>query len=128
MSSNRKVSFAAAGVAMGIAAFSAAVQPVQADPFEFVSERGEFVELVEGRTLRYPGVRLQVTRDGRIHGSGLGVDVSGQWNWQGNYFCRDLYWGDREIGYNCQAVLRDGETLRFVSDQGKGRSADFRLR
>lgn len=116
----------AALVAMPVIAMPAA--EVRADSFELVRDRSEFVSLVEGRTLRYPGVRLRVSPDGEIRGKGLGVDVSGDWNWRGNFFCRDLTWGDREIGYNCQAVLRNGSTLRFVADQGQGRSADFRLR
>jgi hypothetical protein len=115
------------------AAVAAALTPVAAtgslaDSFQLVDDRSEFVELVEGRTLKYPGVRLEVMPDGEIRGRGLGIRVTGEWNWRGDFFCRDLYWGDREIGYNCQAVLRNGSTLRFVADQGEGDSADFRLR
>ena len=113
-----------------IAAFPAlfAASEAHADSFRLVSDESEFVELVNGRTLSYPGVSLRVTPDGDIVGKGLGIDVRGDWTWRGNYFCRDLTWGQREIGYNCQAVLRNGSTLRFVADQGSGRSADFRLR
>ncbi|MEM0934384.1 MAG: dihydrodipicolinate reductase [Pseudomonadota bacterium] len=100
----------------------------QADTFRQVTQENEFVELVQGRTLRYPGVRLKVTPQGQIAGRGLGIPVTGAWQWRGNYFCRDLYWGERDLGPNCQAVLRNGNTLRFVSDQGSGQSADFRLR
>lgn len=114
--------------AVAAAAFAMMAVEASADSFELVSDRSEFVSLVDGRTLKYPGVSLRVTPDGQIRGSGLGVDVTGDWRWRGNFFCRDLYWGDREIGYNCQAVLRNGSTLRFVADQGQGRSADFRLR
>jgi hypothetical protein len=115
----------AALAAAAIAMFAA---EASADSFELVRDRSEFVSLVDGRTLKYPGVRLRVTPDGAIRGKGLGIDVTGDWRWRDNFFCRDLYWGDREIGYNCQAVLRNGSTLRFVSDQGQGQSADFRLR
>jgi len=115
------------------AAVAAALTPAAAtgsfaDSFQLVDDRSEFVELVEGRTLKYPGVRLEVMPDGEIRGRGLGIRVTGEWAWRGDFFCRDLYWGDREIGYNCQAVLRNGSTLRFVADQGEGDSADFRLR
>jgi hypothetical protein len=37
-------------------------------------------------------------------------------------------WGGTEIPHNCQAVLRNGDRLRFVSDQGRGEHADFTLR
>ena len=99
-----------------------------ADAFRAVTDRSQFVSLVSGRTLSYPGVRLQVTTDGQISGRGLGIKVTGAWQWQGDYFCRDLYWGDRELGANCQQVLANGDTLRFISDRGTGQQADLRLR
>ncbi len=111
--------------ATAIAMFAA---EASADSFELIRDRSEFLSLVDGRTLKHPGVSLRVTPDGGIRGKGLGVDVTGDWRWQGDFFCRDLSWGDRDIGYNCQAVLRNGSTLRFVADQGQGRVADFRLR
>jgi len=115
-------------VALAAASFALVATSAVADAFQLVRDQSEFVQLLDGRTLKYPGVSLRVTPDGEIRGSGLGVDVTGDWRWRGNYFCRDLSWGDREIGYNCQAVLRNGSTLRFVADQGQGRAADFRLR
>jgi len=33
-----------------------------------------------------------------------------------------------DLGANCQAVERKGNTMRFTSDQGRGRSADLYLR
>ncbi len=110
------------------ATFVVAPTAASADPFEQVTDEREFMQLVDGRTLRYPGVRLTVSRQGNIKGRGLGIPVTGAWQWRGGYFCRDLFWGDQELGANCQAVLRNGNTLRFVSDQGSGQSADFRLR
>ena len=99
-----------------------------ADAFKAVTDRNDFVSLVSGRTLNYPGVTLQVLRDGRIVGRGLGRPVKGDWQWSDGYFCRDLYWGQRELGANCQKVLANGRTLRFISDRGTGQSADLRLR
>jgi hypothetical protein len=116
-----------AATVVAVASFLSA-DDLRADSFELVDDRSEFVSLVDGRELRHPGVRLEVMPDGEIRGRGLGVEVTGDWSWRGNYFCRDLQWGSREIGYNCQAVLRNGSTLRFVADQGQGQSADFRLR
>jgi hypothetical protein len=93
-----------------------------------VSSKTEFVELVSGKTLRRPFVSLQVTPEGAISGTGAAWDVEGNWTWQDGYFCRDLYWGGDPLGYNCQEVRRSGDTIRFTSDRGNGRSADFRLR
>ena len=53
---------------------------------------------------------------------------SGDWNWNGGYFCRDLYLSGRELDMdNCQLVEVRGDTLRFTSDRGTGDSADLEL-
>ena len=114
---------AAALLTLGIGA----AQPAQAD-FSVVSSENEFRALVDGRELRRFAVRLQVHEDGTISGRGFGRQVTGDWGWQGRYFCRTLEWGSGGDPDNCQLVLRDGNTLRFISDQGQGDSADFRLR
>lgn len=101
--------------------------PALAD-FEPVRDEQNFRALVEGRELTRFGIRLQVLPQGQIEGRGFGMDVGGEWEWRDGYFCRTLEFGGSGDGYNCQLVLRDGATLRFVSDQGQGDSADLRLR
>ena len=112
-----------------IVALGLLVAPVAAQAeFAPVSERARFVSLIEGKDLTRFGIRLEVTPDGRIRGRAFGRDVTGAWRWAEGYFCRDLYWGRMELGSNCQAVRRRGDTLRFISDQGTGRYADLYLR
>jgi len=101
--------------------------PALAD-FEPVREESIFRALVEGRELRRLGVRLQVLPEGEITGRGFGMSVGGQWEWRNGYFCRTLEFGQSGDPYNCQLVLRDGNTLRFISDQGQGDQADLRIR
>ncbi|MFZ5964548.1 dihydrodipicolinate reductase [Thalassococcus sp. BH17M4-6] len=101
--------------------------PVWAD-FAKVTDRSEFVALVNGKTLSRPLVSLSVSPSGGISGNGAGWDVNGEWSWKDGYFCRDLYWGGDALGYNCQEVRSDGTKIRFTSDQGAGDSAEFRLR
>jgi hypothetical protein len=36
--------------------------------------------------------------------------------------------GEDDLGFNCQLVQVNGETLRFTSDQGQGIYADLTLR
>lgn len=93
-----------------------------------VENKSEFVQLVQGKTLSRPLVRLNVTPDGQITGRGATWDVTGTWSWENGFFCRDLYWGGDDLGYNCQAVHADGAQMRFTSDRGAGESANFRLR
>ena len=102
--------------------------PAKAEGFSQVTDRQKFVSLVDGRKLTRFGIKLDVTRDGRIVGRAFGRPVTGAWDWRSGYFCRDLYWGDYEIGANCQAVKVQGATLRFISDRGTGQFADLQLR
>ncbi|MGY9047222.1 hypothetical protein P775_11795 [Puniceibacterium antarcticum] len=114
-----------------IAALAALVTMVSAEAalaeFTKISQRDQFVQLVDGRTLSRTLVSLQVTPDGAISGTGAVWDVTGQWSWQDGFFCRNLNWGGDDLGYNCQEVAVNGAAIRFTSDRGAGKSADFRL-
>ncbi|MEQ8899072.1 MAG: dihydrodipicolinate reductase [Roseovarius sp.] len=102
--------------------------PAFAENFKPVTNRDNFVTLMQNRELTRLGINLTVTPDGRIDGRAFGRDVSGAWRWQSGYFCRDLYWGKKNLGPNCQAVKVQGQTVRFISDQGTGEHADLTLR
>jgi hypothetical protein len=111
-----------------IAAATAFTLPAAASDFRVVTDRNEFVQLIDGRELTRFGIRLQVSPQGEIEGNGFGFDVWGAWQWNGQYFCRDLGYGNTDLGHNCQLVAVRGDTVRFVADQGQGDHADFRLR
>ena len=93
-----------------------------------INDKGEFLKLVRGKTLTRPLIKLEVSSAGSISGRGASWDVNGKWTWQNGYFCRDLNWGGTELGYNCQEVGLSNGKVRFTSDKGRGRSAEFRLR
>ncbi len=92
-----------------------------------VSNQSEFIQLVQGKTLSRPLIKLEVTSDGLIEGRAVRWDVTGQWTWREGYFCRDLNWGGDDLGYNCQEVRAKDGRIRFTSDRGTGDSAEFRL-
>ncbi len=98
-----------------------------APAFEQVREQSRFVDLITSKKLKRFGIELTVSPQGRIEGNAFGRPVSGDWAWNGGYFCRSLFWGQRDLGDNCQAVLVDGNTLRFISDRGQGQFADLWL-
>ena len=117
--------FAAALILFGLAA------PVAAQDFVPVKDRSAFLDLVNGKELRIAlyGLSLNVLPDGRISGSAVGRAVTGNWSWKNGYFCRDMDWGERDIGYNCQLVEVAGNSqMRFTVDRGAGQSATFALR
>ncbi|KNG94859.1 hypothetical protein [Pseudaestuariivita atlantica] len=116
---------------LGLAACLTAMLPAMAAAeLAKLDSRSGFVTAVAGKTLAIPlyGIRLQVSGDGKIRGKAVGRPVKGDWTWQGGFFCRTLFWGEREFPYNCQRVDLGGDTIRFTSDRGAGRSADFDLR
>ena len=102
--------------------------PAAASALERITRQEQFVAAIAGRELRRFGIRLTVAPDGTITGSGMGWDVTGEWEWRDGYFCRTLDWGGSDLGQNCQAVSLDGNRMRFRSDRGTGDYADFRLR
>lgn len=114
-------------LAVSIAGMIGLSTPAWAE-FQKVESRSEFVQLISGKTLTRPLVRLRVAPNGTISGKGATWDVSGQWQWKGGYLCRSLEWGGDDLGYNCQEVKVSGSTVRITSDRGSGQSADFRLR
>ncbi|MEN9410910.1 MAG: hypothetical protein RL216_2884 [Pseudomonadota bacterium] len=115
---------------VALAALAAAL-PAAAEGFSRISDRNDFVETVSGKELRMGlfGISLKVEEDGEIRGSALGWDVTGRWEWQDGYFCREMDWSGYPIPKNCQLVeARGGEEIRFTVDRGAGDSASFKLR
>lgn len=96
--------------------------------FSKVEDQSEFVSLIQGKELKRPFVKLEVTTSGEISGYGAAWPVTGNWTWDNGYFCRDLFWGGDPLGYNCQEVQATEDRIRFTSDRGQGDSAEFRLR
>ncbi len=105
--------------------------PALAAEFAPVSDKQDFLSMIEGRELllRLWDVSLNVKPDGQITGNMLGWDVTGSWNWQNGFFCREMDWSGYAIEYNCQLVEADGTgSMRFTVDQGAGKSAVFALK
>lgn len=102
--------------------------PGAASAFEPVVTKDAFLTVIAGKALTRMGITLDVTPAGEIRGRAFGKPVSGAWRWQGGYFCRSLYFGQRDLGDNCQLVQLRGDTVRFTLDRGEGDYADLRLR
>lgn len=98
------------------------------DGFEIVTDKEHFLRLITGKALTRLGIRLSVDPRGDITGRAFGRSVSGNWDWNRGYFCRDLNYGAEPLEFNCQMVKVRGNTLRFISDRGQGIYADLRLR
>ena len=95
---------------------------------EWIKEEDRFINLIDGKKLKRFLIELSVQTDGTITGMGAGTDVTGNWNWQDNYFCRNLSWGNRDLGSDCQKVELKDQKLFFTSDKGRGATAGFSIR
>jgi hypothetical protein len=114
----------------GVAFAFVAALPAHAE-FVPVSDRDTFLRVLDGREIRMGvfQIALKITPDGKISGSALGWDVTGNWAWENGFFCREIDWSGKAIPYNCQLVeVQNNETLRFTVDQGAGDAATFTLR
>ena len=108
--------------------FTALASSAMAEESARVTDRGAFVNLVQGKSLTSLGVRLTVSPSGSIGGRAFGRDISGTWTWNNGYFCRTMQAGDRVFPRNCQLVQQNGNRLRFIADKGAGATADLRIR
>src|SRR6056300_1231478 len=94
---------------------------------QWVKEEHKFIILIDGKKLKRFLIELSVETDGTITGTGAGTNVTGSWNWQDNYFCRNLSWGNRDLGSDCQKVELKDKKLFFTSDRGLGTTAGFMI-
>jgi len=105
--------------------------PALANTFTVISDRATFLDLVQGKELRIAlyGLTLYVAPDGKITGSAMGWDITGTWDWQDGFFCREMNWSGRAVPLDCQLVeTRNGDTVRFTAERGDGDREAFRLR
>jgi len=95
---------------------------------QWIREENEFINLIDGKTLNRFLIKLSVGKDGTISGTGAGIDVKGNWYWQGDYFCRSLFWGEKNLGSDCQKVELINQKLFFTADQGSAATAGFTIK
>ena len=62
-----------------------------AEGFQRIDDERNFMSVLKDRELKRFGIRLQVGDDGVIQGRAFGQKVSGAWDWENGYFCRDLF-------------------------------------
>lgn len=92
----------------------------------WLKKENEFVNLIDGKKLNRFLIELSVRKDGSI--TGIGTDVTGTWNWQDNYFCRNLSWGNRDLGSDYQKEELKDQNLFFTSNLGRGGTAGLSVK
>ena len=91
----------------------------------WINKEERFLEIIDGKKLKRFLIELSVEKDGTIYGTGAGRPVTGSWQWSGEYFCRNLIWGEKDLGTDCQKIELRGQKLYFIANQGSGEQAGF---
>ena len=91
----------------------------------WINEEERFLEIIDGKKLQRFLIELSVEKDGTISGTGAGRPVSGKWQWSGEYFCRNLIWGEKDLGTDCQKIELREQKLYFIANKGSGEKAGF---
>ena len=110
--------------------FLLSLMVVSAQAGERILDRLTLLDMVSQKVLilRLFGIKLKIMEDGRIEGKAMGRDVVGDWEWQDGFFCRSMFWGERDVGYNCQEVSIKNKKIKFTSDRGLGARAQFLIK
>ena len=53
--------------------------------------------------------------------------VSGEWSWEGEYYCRDVAIGTRDLGRDCQVVTASANRISYTRNRGSGQTSTFEL-
>ncbi len=102
------------------------VEAFSADEKRIATEK-EFRELVVDRLHSSKSGTVTVTSDNKLTGTLSGKKVTGLWNWTGDTYCRTVQVGDRNFGFDCQAVLLLGDRVTYVRNNGTGRRSIWTL-
>ena len=87
----------------------------------------EFRESVVGRTLIAGPATVVVGADGTLSGSTSDGVISGTWQYKDDQFCREAKAGSRQLPYDCQVVLLEGNEVVFWRNSGKGVKAVYSI-
>ena len=111
----------AAAALIGLAATHAIHQASAADGR--ITTEQEFREIAAGKKLVTEGGYVNVGEDGTLTGAFGSGEVTGKWTWEGEYYCRTVQVGFRDLGHDCQAVLVTEDGLVFHRNKGGGRKS-----
>lgn len=115
-----------ATVLLACAAMLAFASPAAADGKRITTE-AEFRQLVVDRDLDGGELRIRSDAGGKLEGTSRGRSFSGTWKWVDDTYCRQVFSRGQDLGYDCQAVFVDGDTVTFIRKKGKGQKVKLRI-
>ena len=87
----------------------------------------EFRDAVVGRRFGNKHGYFVVHEDGTFTGEFGGKDMTGEWTWEDEFFCRSGKLGTRKIKHDCHVISLEGDKLTGHRKKGKGKKVTYRL-
>lgn len=88
--------------------------------FVRITDRAQFVALLDGKTFRADQSWWEVTADGGMRGATKAGKLVGSWEWDDGAWCREYTAGEKTKPLECQYVYVSGDLFKFVKDRGAG--------
>ena len=99
----------------------------QAGPRTITTE-ADFRSTIVGNTVTFgDNASIVVNADGTVSGPWDGSGVTGTWEWEDSFWCRDVAIGCRELGRDCQVWIVDGAVATVTRDKGNGRTFEYTI-
>ena len=93
---------------------------VQANGFTPITERAEFVSLIEGKKFRGDGNWWTISGDGQMFGNFKKGRLEGTWEWRDGAWCRTYELAGKTKEENCQNIAVKGKQVMFIKDRAEG--------
>ena len=83
----------------------------------------EYRDAVVGKRFASKHGYFVVHDDGTMTGNFRSGKLVGKWTWKDQFFCRSGKVGDTKLGWDCQVIFMQGDTMTSIRKKGKGKTS-----
>ena len=92
-----------------------------------ITTEEEFRRIAEDKKQIASWGHVITRKDGSMRGFFNGRFISEEWTWEGQYYCRDVTIGVKNLGYDCQVVTVSGNKITYIRNKGSGQKTTYEL-
>lgn len=92
-----------------------------------ITTEQEYRDAVVGKRFGNKDGHFVIHDDGSYTGEFGGKTQTGEWTWEGEFYCRSGKLGNRKLKRDCLVVFVEGDTLTGIRKKGKGKKLTYRL-